>query len=233
MVLKSLEQMSHIGHIMDDDLIKVINKKSFKLIGMKTLIYFLATLLILSCNETSKQNSKISDSNSLADSINSQTVKVSFLNKYPLLTLLRKTPVEIGCMLETEFNFKDSVFNCNHKNYINKGDPCKKIDEYYEGIKIPDDLIKKIDPSFKEINLDFEHGNLREITITFQDSILKNKIREMFNLPIENMKFPNNVISIDYGDDIYSKEKPIDTNYTKWLIITGFDHIGAAEAGCK
>jgi hypothetical protein len=156
-----------------------------------------------------------------------------FMVKHPLLTLLRKTPVEIGCILETEFSFRDSVFNCDYKNYVNTGDPCKKIIEYYEGIQIPDNLVKKLHPFLKYIDLEFEHGNLREITLTFTDSLLKDKIKEIFNLPLERSKFPNNILKIDYGENIISRDKPINSNYTKWLIITGFDHIGAGEVNCK
>ena len=145
---------------------------------------------------------------------------------------MRKTPVEIGCMLQSEFNYRDSVFNCDYKNYVNKGDPCKKIKEYYEGIVIPENLIRKIHPLIKLINLDFEHGNLREITITFEDSLLKTKIREIFNLPA-NGKLPANVIGINYGDDIFSKDKPVNSNFTRWLVITAFDHTGAGDVGCE
>ena len=43
--------------------------------------------------------------------------KNNFIKKYPLLFLLNKTPVDIGCILEKEFHYKDSSFYCSYKNY--------------------------------------------------------------------------------------------------------------------
>ncbi|TRZ71182.1 MAG: WG repeat-containing protein [Bacteroidetes bacterium] len=159
-------------------------------------------------------------------------IKVAaFLLKHPLLTWMRKSPVEIGCMLESEFSFKDPVFNCDYKGYINKGDPIKNNVEYYEGITFPLSLVPKIHPSIKILNLEFEHGNLREIFIEFKDSLLKSKIAEIFDLPTERTSFPDNIIDIGYGENISASNKPIDPKFTKWLIIYGFDHIGAGEVG--
>ena len=200
---------------------------------MSNRLLLLVSILILSCNQPSKQDAAQSVVNSSVDSIPTPVSNTSFLTTHPLKTLLRKTPVEIGCLLETEFQYRDSLFNCDNKNYVNKGDPCKKTDEYYEGIKIPDELIKKISTSFSKINLAFEHGNLREITITFQDSLLKDSIPTMFNLPKDKKTYPDNITNIDYGDAIYAKDKPINLQYTKWLIITGFDHVGAGDVDCK
>jgi len=38
---------------------------------------------------------------------------------------------------------------------------------------------------------------------------------------------------IDYGDNIYSSDKPIDTNYTKWLTITTIVHIRTTDMDCE
>jgi hypothetical protein len=132
-------------------------------------------------------------------------------------------------MLETEFSYKDSVFNCSYKGYFNKGDPIKNTTEFYEGIEFPVDLVSKIDPSVETLDLEFEHGNLREITIQFKDSMLKSKIAEIFNLPTERRLFPENVVDIGYGENISASNQPVNTKYTKFLTIDGFDHIGAGE----
>ena len=84
-----------------------------------------------------------------------------------------------------------------------------------------------------EINLEFEHGNLRQISITFKDSLLINQIQQMFNLPLVKTDFPDNVTEINYGDDVNSLEKPVNPDYTKWLIIEGFEHIGAGDVECE
>lgn len=167
------------------------------------------------------------------ESEKSANLSSDFLLKYPLLTLMRKTPAEIGCMLETEFSFRDPVFNCDNKNYVNNGDPCIKTEEYYEGVKIPPNLIKKISPVIQDINLSFEHGNLQKIAITFDNILSKDEIRQTFNLPLDESKFPNNIMAISYGENIISADKPTDPNYTKWLSITGFEHIGAGDVNCK
>ncbi|MEO8762131.1 MAG: hypothetical protein ABI388_11490 [Bacteroidia bacterium] len=154
----------------------------------------------------------------------------SLLVKHPLLSWARKTPVEIGCMLEQELGHKDSIFNCSYKNYINKGDPCKNIAAYYEGIVFPNQLASKIDTSIAAINLDFEHGNLREITIDFKDNLLVSNLIKKFKLPELDAKLPDSVMAISYGPT----DKPISNqSYTKQLVITAFDHIGAGDVDCN
>ena len=165
----------------------------------------------------------------IPSSANIQRIKSSFLLRYPLLTWMRKSPVGIGCILETEFSYKDPVFNCDYKDYVNKGDPIKNTTEYYEGIKFPDSLVSKIDLSVETLELEFEHGNLREISIQFKDSILKSKISEIFELPTKRSKFPDNITDIGYGENIPASNKPVNLNYTRWLTIEGFDHMGAGE----
>lgn len=165
----------------------------------------------------------------IPSSANIQRIKSSFLLRYPLLTWMRKSPVEIGCMLETEFSYKDPVFNCDYKDYVNKGDPIKNTTEYYEGIKFPDRLVSKIDLSVETLELEFEHGNLREISIQFKDSMLKSEIAKLFELPKERSEFPDNLTDIGYGENIPASNKPVNLNYTRWLTIEGFDHMGAGE----
>jgi len=202
---------------------------------IRLLLIQIITILALLTALTSCNNSdSVTDNSTLINaSLNKEEQETSLLSRYPLLTWARKTPVEIGCMLEKEFSYRDSVFNCDYKNYVNKGDPCKKTDEYYEGLKFPIEWASKIDRSIKDITFDFEHGNLREITIMFQDSLLKNQIIQKFNLPLARTNFPDNIMDIGYGENIFSKEKPINQNYTKWLTITGFEHMGAGDVDCN
>ena len=199
---------------------------------MKQLL-FIQTIALLTVLTSCNNSDRATDNSTLTNTKNEIKEDTSLLSRYPLLTWARKTPVEIGCMLEKEFSYRDSVFNCDYKNYVNKGDPCKHTDEYYEGIKFPIELASKIAPSIKKITFDFEHGNLREIAITFQDSLMKDQIIQMFNLPIARTNFPDNVMDIEYGENIFSKEKPVNPGYTKWLTIVGFEHIGAGDADCN
>ncbi|HMI77304.1 MAG TPA: hypothetical protein VK484_00850 [Ferruginibacter sp.] len=200
---------------------------------MNRIIFIFLILSMAACSDAGQKTSTETTADTLLIAKDSSMEGPDFLIKYPLLSLLRKTPVEIGCILETEFKYRDSVFNCDYKNYVNKGDPCVKTDEYYEGLTIPAELFKKINPAIKEINLDFEHGSLRELTITFRDSLLKDKIREMFNLPAENGTLPDNIMIINFGENVFSNDKPADPNYTRWLTVTGFEHMGAGDVDCK
>ncbi|MNT30704.1 hypothetical protein D3C72_1665120 [compost metagenome] len=152
---------------------------------------------------------------------------------YPILSWAGKNPAEIGCIIEKHFDYRDSIFNCDHNNYINKGDPCVLTDAYYEGIQFPSALTSKISPLIKDIGLSFENGSLQEIVVTFKDSIAKNKLEELFQLPKDKVKLPEDIMRIDYGDNIYSSDKPVDTNYTKWLTITAFEHISAPDMDCE
>ena len=116
--------------------------------------------------------------------------------KYPFVTWLRKSPVEISCILESELGYKDKVFNCGHKNYVNKGDPCKNTKEYYEGLHIPDYLAPHIYPFIKTISLAFEHGNLQDLRIEFKDSISIDQIKQIFGLPRDRKHFPDNIMYV-------------------------------------
>ena len=198
---------------------------------MHRMIVIFLLLAVASCRDAGKKDVTAATRDSVIGR-DSSVDKPDFFTTYPVLTLLRKTPVDIGCMLETTFGYRDSVFNCSYTNYINKGDPCVNTTAYYEGIVIPAALYTKIHPAIQDIKLDFEHGSLREVTITFRDSLLKDDISKLFHLPADNSSLPDNIMSIDLGDNVYSKDKPVNPAYTRWLTITGFEHMGAGDVDC-
>ena len=189
-------------------------------------------LILFSCNheKNSSQDETIeerSENELLIDSVQEN----NFLENYTLVSFLRKSPAEIGCIFENEFHYRDSIFNCSNKNYINEGDPCNNTDAYYEGIRIPDSVAVKIHPKIAKFELHFENGELQEMTVTFKDSIDKSALAKIFELPTET-GYPENVISINYGENIVSADKPQNEDYTKWLTITGFDHQGSGDVDC-
>lgn len=194
---------------------------------MKTLA-ILSLVLLLACNERVAPGTQPI----AADTAQAEVEPPNRLLAADLINWPRKTVVEIGCILETELGFRDSVFNCRYKNYVNKGDPCKNTTAYYEGIVFPGALAAGIHPSIKSMQFDFEGGRLREISITFKDSVSKEDIRKWFGLPGGNA-LPENIMAIDYGDNVYSNEKPGDPAYTKWLTLTGFEHMGAGDVDCE
>ena len=183
-------------------------------------------VILIACNQKSHKNGLVSDS--------THTIQESsvIFDRYPLITWLRKTPVEIGCMLEKELIYRDSIFNCDSKNYINMGDPCVNTDLYYEGIVLTENLAQNLHPQIKAMDLEFEHGSLRQIHITFRDSLSITNLNRIFRLPNDKSKYPENILSIEYGENLISNSKPVNINFTKWLTITGFEHIGSGEAGC-
>lgn len=120
---------------------------------------------------------------------------------------------EFGCFLEKEFGHKDKKFNCSQKKYINKGDPCKNTEEYYEGPEISQALSTKVDPKIESIHLSWEHGDLQNVSITLKRKYSEKELRESFKLP--------------HGASIQECSK-INT----CIVLNGFDHMGAGDVDC-
>lgn len=130
-----------------------------------------------------------------------------------------------GCYLEETFGFKDSRFNCDMNGYVNQGDPCKKIEAYYEGPSFPENKASSIHPVIKNISLSWEHGKLQAVGFQFTRQMTREEIVKLFQLPI-SFEYPTeykNVMSID----IQNCAK--DSNC---LLIQGFDHMGASDVDC-
>jgi len=192
---------------------------------MNRIIFALLVIISPGCNHAEKNDDSVARSENSDSTYKTQKKDSPFLGKYHLTALMRKTPVEVGCILQTELSYTDSKFNCSYKNYKNNGDPCVKTEEYYEGVVIPNKIAGTIHPLIEDIDLSFEHGNLREITITFKDSVEISTVKKIFSLPKSISHYPINVTDINY--------KPTNPNYTRWLSITGFDHVGAGDVDCK
>ena len=152
--------------------------------------------------------------------------------KYNILSWPRMDVAAFGCYLEKELNYRDKKFNCSLTDYSNQGDPCDRTEEYYEGPLFPEDKAGLVHGSIESIRIEYEHGDIREVHIEFKTNMLVRDIQKIFRLPEKAEDFPENVISIQYDENIYSKEKDPDPRYSKWLTITGFDHIGAGESDC-
>src|SRR4051812_9908454 len=69
--------------------------------SMKNALYILA-ILTMGCQGSGKNGVVINEKTPLVDSVAIPNINSSFLLKHPLLTWMRKNPVEIGCMFETE-----------------------------------------------------------------------------------------------------------------------------------
>ena len=204
-----------------------------KLTKMRHTFYLCMIILLISGLYSNITTAQISEIRPRQASMDTSNISMSFVAKYPLVTWLRKSPIEISCMLESELGYKDKAFNCGHKNYVNKGDPCKKTKEYYEGLQIPGYLAPHIYPLIKTISLAFEHGDLQDLSIEFKDSISIDLIKQIFRLPSDRGHFPDNITYIYYGENVTALNKPVDPQYTRWLDIVGLDHMGAGDVDCK
>ena len=200
---------------------------------MKRIFYLGSIIMLMIGLQPNMINAQVPEKLPPQDSIKAANIYVPFLLKYPLLTWARKSPAEFGCMLESHFGYKDSVFNCTRKNYINNGDPCKNTKEYYEGFQMPDKIASHIYPLFKSISLAFEHGDLQDVLIEFNDSLTIDQIKLIFRLPSDRTQFPENIMDLRYGENVGAPNKPINPKYTRWLEIVGFEHMGSADVDCK
>jgi hypothetical protein len=194
------------------------------LVGTSVLIVFIT---FTGCNRKVKEGEGETQIDTAA-----QTAP-TFLSVHPVLTWMRKTPVEIGCMFQTEYGWRDSVFNCDYRNYANKGDPCNNEKEYYEGVELPDSIAQKVHPLIAQLLMDFEYGSLQQLVISLKDSMEVNKAKELFALPASKDALPDNVLSVDYGQEMVSPDKPVGANYTKAIVIIGFEHQGAGDVDCE
>lgn len=142
-----------------------------------------------------------------------------------ILSWPRMDLMKFGCMLEKRFNYKDPKFNCSLKSYENTGDPCHNTAAYYQGIKFPERLVTKIHPKLLSLDLEWEHGDLRSVNISFKKKENPSEIKSMFGLP-------NNNSSLDSKPNIMSYSIQNCHKDYNCLILEGFDHVGAGDVDC-
>jgi hypothetical protein len=151
------------------------------------------------------------------------------VSKFHLLQWPRMTADKFGCMLEKQFNYKDKKFNCSLSGYNFSGNPAS--DHYDEGPGFPADKVKLIHPSVKSVELEFEHGDLRSLTVRLEKPMLIQEIQRIYLLPdakqLENAGFLNYEIRYDGIESLEANPyKPV---MTDMFIISGFDHQGAGD----
>jgi hypothetical protein len=195
----------------------------------KTIATVLLMVSVTSC-QTSREVSekKVDSAATQADSIPEVSPNPpgrNFVERYPLTSWLRQNPGEIGCIFEKEFNIRDNVFNCSLQNYVNKGDPCKNTESYYEGVQFPATKVREVHPLASEIILSFEGGRLRQIDINFQQPVNIEELKTELKLPIDNSSLPSNVMTIVYA---HGAEKE-----TRIISLIGFEHQGSGDVDCE
>ncbi|KFG98253.1 hypothetical protein GQ56_0104125 [Burkholderia paludis] len=159
----------------------------------------------------------------------------------------RMTSPEFGCYFETSFGYRDKRFNCSLKKYRNTGDACRNTKAYYEGPAFPDRLAAGVHPLATKVELDWEHGALQMVTVTLKGTWNEAEVRRAFGLPraegtrlteAELRSQPDNLMntSIQYPSDALDErvaKRPSDpARGTTAVMLYGFDHMGAGDAGC-
>ena len=123
---------------------------------------------------------------------------------------------EFGCMMEKTFGHRDERFNCSLKDYKNHGDPCDNTDEYYEGPEFPENLVRKVHPWIKTINLSWEGGRLQDVWFIFDKKYTEEQILSEFKINPDSL--PDNINNINVQEGSLSLE--------------AFMHMGAGDVDC-
>ena len=130
-----------------------------------------------------------------------------------------------GCFIERTLGYRDSKFNCELKNYMNHGDPCRNTIEYYEGPSFPRDKLTNVHPTIEGMELFWEHGMLQRIEIVFRQQVSEEMARKMILLLPDKKNHPMpNVRSFQF----YTQ--PVTGQVS--LSIVGFEHVGSGEVDC-
>jgi hypothetical protein len=137
-----------------------------------------------------------------------------------LLSWARASPADIGCRMEKLFGHRDARFNCDLKNYVSTGDPCKNTTAYYEGPAFPKELAARVHPLATDVDLAFEHGALQSITVWLRGDFSEQQVLQALGLRTVADR-SDNIMSIGIQR----------ANGTS-LAIQGFDHMGAGDADC-
>lgn len=128
-----------------------------------------------------------------------------------------------GCFLEKTFGVRDERFNCLLKGYVNKGDPCRSADAYYEGPRFPAAKADRIAPEVASVELAWEHGELQAVSLTLTRKMTARRVRKLLRLPSKTDGIPKNVMNVDIQDC---------GKTATCVIIRGFEHLGAGDVDC-
>ncbi len=137
------------------------------------------------------------------------------LTKGNLLSWPSSDVKTFGCFLEKELAIKDAKFNCRLGKYKASTNPRSRA--YNEGPAFPREKAATIHALVKEVELDWEHGELREVTLTLTKRMTEAEVRAAFKLPKE---LPENVMSIRVEEC---------SSDASCLSLTGFEHQGAGD----
>lgn len=144
------------------------------------------------------------------------------LSRKDVLTWPRARADRFGCFLEKAFGHKDSRFDCELRNYANRGDPCRDVEAWGEGPQFPADKVSLVHPLVAEIQLSWEHGELQAVIVTFREKLERPDVWKELGIPDPTVVTRPNVMSFDVRQH----------GGRTTLIVQGFDHMGAGDAEC-
>ena len=128
--------------------------------------------------------------------------------KIDVLTWPRMSSKDFGCWMEEQLGHRDSKFNCATTT-VKSGNPCGSTEAYYAG------------PAFPAA--EWESALLRSVTVVLTEKMPAAKARELFGLPATGYGDRDNISFVDVQDC---------TQADTCLILEGFEHVGAGDAGC-
>jgi hypothetical protein len=127
-----------------------------------------------------------------------------------------------GCLMEKTLGHRDPRFNCSLKS-VKMGDPCVDTENYYAGPIFPPALAARIHPLASDVSVDFEHGEVRTVSVRLQGKFSESDVLKAFDLAGDR-KRPPNIMFVSVQD--CSRDGTC-------LLLTGFDHLGAGDVDCS
>lgn len=158
-------------------------------------------------------------------------------NPRTVLSWPRMRADKFGCMLERVFNHHDPKFNCSLSGYKNDGDPCTNTAEYYSGPAFPSPKVASVDPLLANLSLEWEHGDLQAVSLTFKGEPSVSEIAKRYGLPALQKGTDGYTLAegndIDRFPNIESIAIQACQEGRNCLLIEGFDHMGAGDVDCE
>jgi len=133
----------------------------------------------------------------------------------------RMTSGAFGCLMEKTLGHRDPKFNCDLRDYRPATNPCTDAG-YNEGPKFPPTLATRIHPLATHIDVDFEHGDVRAVSVQLAGKFSDAEVRKAFGLPDDDAR-PPNIMHISVQDCGLG---------VTCLSLQGFDHLGAGDVDC-
>lgn len=130
------------------------------------------------------------------------------------LAWAKSTRRDFGCMLERDTGYKDPLWGCDSDEKL-LDHPCDEVEGYWRGPQFPPELVGRVNPLLRSIELHWEHRQLQEIDLIFRPGVDDGQIKDAYDLPA-TLRVPlDQVQSLDITECVPGSH---------CLIVKGFDH---------